>query len=126
MKKNEFLEQYKDPRWQKKRLEVMERDGFMCQSCNNTETTLNVHHIVPYRKNAKPWEYENEELTTLCENCHNEITEIIEYCKLVVMGRCWCVDSAGEVQRIIAELDGMDPYELNAVWRIIKEAKKIR
>lgn len=121
-----YVDLLKDPRWQKKRLEVMERDKFMCTSCQSDETTLNVHHVVPYRKDTKPWEYENDELITLCEDCHKEITEILDYCKLIIMGRCWCTDSAGEVHKIIQEIDGMNPYELNAVWRILKEAKKLR
>jgi len=125
MKEKTYSELFKDPQWQKKRLKIMERDEFTCVSCQDNGTTLNVHHCVPYKKNAKPWEYEDCGLITLCENCHKEITEVIEYCKLIIMGRCWCVDSAGEVQRIMAELDGMTPYELNAVWKIIKEAKKL-
>jgi hypothetical protein len=120
----EFFAQYKDPRWQKKRLKIMERDEFSCVSCNTKDVTLNVHHRVPYRKDTKPWEYEDDELITLCEDCHKEISEIIDYCKLVIMGRCWCVDSANEMTIIMGEIDGMNPYQLEAVWQIIRAAKK--
>lgn len=123
---NEFWDQYKDPRWQKKRLKIMERDEFMCTSCQDNGNTLNVHHKVAYRKNVKPWEYEDDELTTLCEICHKDISGVIDYCKNVIIGRCWCIDSAMETERIIREIDGMDPYELNAVWKLLKEAKKLR
>lgn len=64
-----YSEKLRDPRWQRKRLEVMQRDNFTCRSCKSTTTTLNVHHI-SYTKGAEPWEYELEDLLTLCEDCH--------------------------------------------------------
>lgn len=64
-----YAEMLKDPRWQKKRLEVMQRDGFRCQHCLREDKELQVHHLL-YRKGAKPWEYKNEELVTLCKRCH--------------------------------------------------------
>lgn len=69
MKKTGFMDQYKDPRWQKKRLKIMERDEFTCQSCYDTESTLNVHHKY-YIFGKFPWEYPDELLITLCEGCH--------------------------------------------------------
>jgi len=69
MNKVDFFEQYKDPRWQKKRLEIMQRDEFACQNCYDDTSTLNIHHKY-YIPNKKPWEYPNELLITLCEGCH--------------------------------------------------------
>ena len=34
----------KDPRWQKKRLKVLERAGWACEECGDTKTELHVHH----------------------------------------------------------------------------------
>jgi hypothetical protein len=59
----------KDPRWQKKRLEILSRDEFTCQFCRDTESTLHVHHLA-YVYGRNPWEYENYYLLTLCESCH--------------------------------------------------------
>ncbi len=47
----------------------MERDGYTCQSCGDTETTLHVHHL-EYYKNTDPWDYPDDRLITLCEFCH--------------------------------------------------------
>lgn len=66
-----YAQKLKDPRWQRKRLEIMERDKFACQRCQSTENTLNVHHRT-YRKGAEPWDYENENFVTLCEGCHQD------------------------------------------------------
>jgi len=46
----------KDPRWQKKRLEILQRDEFSCQICFDTKSTLHVHHR-RYISDCKPWEY---------------------------------------------------------------------
>lgn len=67
-----YSQKLKDPRWQKKRLEVMERDKFTCRTCGETKETLTVHHI-NYRKGADPWEYDSDNLRCLCESCHDVI-----------------------------------------------------
>jgi hypothetical protein len=71
-----YADLLRDPRWQRKRLEVMEAARFTCVECGDTSTTLNVHHTY-YRKGAKPWEYEAHELLCLCEPCHERITELL-------------------------------------------------
>lgn len=69
-----YSEKLKDPRWQKLRLEVFQRDNFTCTSCYSSEKTLHAHHLL-YERGKEPWEYELEKLSTLCEDCHKEITE---------------------------------------------------
>jgi hypothetical protein len=69
--------QLRKPEWQKKRLEIMQRDNFTCQICLDTEETLQVHHK-SYDKDKKAWEYGNDRLITLCETCHSELTEHIK------------------------------------------------
>lgn len=69
-----YSELLKDPRWQKKRLKILERDGWRCKLCYSTVKTLNVHHL---KYNGKPWEADNDDLITLCKDCH----EIVEYWK---------------------------------------------
>ncbi len=71
-----YAELLRDPRWQRKRLEVMERDEFQCQECGSGTRTLNVHHTY-YAKGRKPWEYEADALRTLCEECHKRLTDLL-------------------------------------------------
>src|SRR5574343_1912473 len=71
---NPYFEKLKDPRWQKKRLEIMERDLFSCQNCFETTKTLNVHHKY-YEKGRDIWDYPDESLVTLCEECHQIATD---------------------------------------------------
>lgn len=70
-----YSELLKHPRWQKKRLAILERSDFKCERCDDSETTLHIHHGY-YQYELKPWDYPNESLHCLCEVCHDEITEI--------------------------------------------------
>ena len=65
----EYSEKLRDPRWQKKRLEIMERDGFECQSCYSKKKELQIHHRY-YLSGKEPWEHSSEALVTLCKDCH--------------------------------------------------------
>ena len=68
-----YSEQYKHPNWQKKRLEILNRDNFTCQKCGDKETTLHIHHLI-YYNNRKVWDYKNSDLVTLCKDCHELIS----------------------------------------------------
>lgn len=71
-----YAERLKDPRWQRRRLEVMNRDGFACRFCGDAETTLNVHHKY-YLPKYMPWDYPAESCITLCRCCHEKATREI-------------------------------------------------
>lgn len=72
-----YSEKLKSPQWQKKRLEILQRDNFTCQICSDTETELHVHHL---KYSGEPHEALNEDLQTLCKHCHS----LIEYLKDVL------------------------------------------
>lgn len=75
-KKQTYSELLRHPKWQMKRLEILNRDNATCRLCGDTETELHIHHK-QYIKGNKPWEYENESLITYCKVCH----KVVEYCK---------------------------------------------
>ena len=62
-----YSEKLKSPKWQKKRLEILQRDNFKCRYCNDSETELQVHHL---KYNKEPWDANNEDLICLCKDCH--------------------------------------------------------
>jgi hypothetical protein len=68
-----YQEQLKHPKWQKKRLEILNRDNWMCQKCKEEDLTLHIHHK-NYEKDKKAWEYPDSNFITLCESCHNIIS----------------------------------------------------
>jgi hypothetical protein len=65
-----YSEKLRDPRWQKKRLEIFERDEWCCQKCFDPESPLAVHHF-RYIPGIEPWDYPSKLLITLCEECHS-------------------------------------------------------
>lgn len=69
-----YSEKLKDPRWQRKRLEVLSAAGFKCEECGDGTATLHVHHCY-YEKGLMPWEYPDEALKCVCEFCHKERQE---------------------------------------------------
>lgn len=64
-----YSEQLKHPNWQRKRLSILERDGWKCVTCQADEKTLHVHHKT-YIKGRSAWDYEDENFESLCEDCH--------------------------------------------------------
>jgi hypothetical protein len=64
-----YADKLLDPRWQKRRLEVFERDGWKCLSCGNSKETLVVHHLC-YLPKTDPWDHPPIYLLTLCNQCH--------------------------------------------------------
>ena len=75
-----YLNQLKTPQWQKKRLQILERDQFKCRNCNDEQSQLQVHHI-KYIKGRMAWEYPDKLLITLCELCHG-VQNSIDFTKL--------------------------------------------
>lgn len=73
----DYKEQFSDPRWQKRRLEILQRDGFMCQKCGDNKTTLHVHHKF-YTDGKCVWEYGDAALITLCSECHELEEKLIK------------------------------------------------
>lgn len=70
-----YSEKLKHPKWQKKRLEILERDDFTCKLCKNKEETLHIHHHL-YEWGKDPWDYNNDLLDTYCSACHAIVEHI--------------------------------------------------
>jgi 5-methylcytosine-specific restriction endonuclease McrA len=66
-----YADKLKDPKWQKKRLEILNDRGWACELCCDQESTLHVHHVI-YLNGLDPWEYENKLLRVLCGDCHQK------------------------------------------------------
>ncbi len=62
-----YSDKLRDPRWQKKRLEIFNRDNFSCTNCGDSTKELHIHHE---KYIGEPWEAPNELLKTLCDKCH--------------------------------------------------------
>lgn len=78
MSKTTYSEKLKNPKWQRRRLEILQRDGFKCTCCQDEETTLHVHHL-DYLPGFEPWDHPDHLLITLCETCHYKIGQSIAF-----------------------------------------------
>jgi len=66
-----YNDQLKDKRWKKLANKIRKRDNYTCQLCRSHEH-LQVHHK-KYIKGRLAWEYDEENLITLCSECHKKV-----------------------------------------------------
>lgn len=108
MAKKSYWEQLKDPRWQKMRLEILDREEFTCQDCGEKDKTLHVHHTY-YEKGKAPWEYSPSSLLVLCEDCHgymHQTKELMDQALRRVGGRVALLQRiTGYINAIVAQAD---------------------
>lgn len=98
---SDFWANYRDPRWQKKRLEIMEAWEFKCSMCDAADKPLNVHHKI-YRKGAAPWEYSSRDLECLCENCHEKT-----HARMTEIKECLARMEDWDLNRVLGYLQGL-------------------
>jgi hypothetical protein len=101
-----YAEKLRDPRWQKRRLEILERDGFSCCMCGGNEKELHVHHSI-YKRGVEPWEYDDRDLWTLCTECHARV----EKAKAEIARRLTFEPALCAVEHLINALNG-DPWPM--------------
>jgi hypothetical protein len=112
-----YVEKLKDPRWQKKRLEVLAAHDWTCSFCSSTVKSLQVHHGC-YLPRTDPWDYPENLLHVVCEDCHpviqaktNEIFFLIG-----MLGPCQ-IDSVLSVVK-----QWFHPIDNRPEWQIAVEA----
>lgn len=121
-----YTEKLKDPRWQKKRLQILERDKWACQACFDETKTLHVHHLY-YEDGAEPWDYPDYALVTLCADCHEWETEAVRDA-VRVLGRAvkMCGATADQIYSLadaFAEWtppEGASPYRDCAPFGVLR------
>lgn len=100
-----YVELLRDRRWQRRRLEIFQRDDFKCVKCGceNPEVQVHCHHKY-YRWGRAPWDYPDDALDTRCEKCHR-ITELLKdalkWCDVLAIpyevgrAKCYCCCEGG-------------------------------
>ena len=67
---SDYKEKLLDVRWQKRRLEILEKDHWSCRACATKSGSFHVHHL--WYDGSDPWDYPDEALVTLCSSCHKK------------------------------------------------------
>lgn len=98
---SDYATKLRDGRWQKKRLEIFDRDGWQCYICGSGND-LQVHHNW-YIGRMEPWDYDESQLITLCGKHHEWASQVH--------------------QKLKEELSVMTPQEQNALLLKIQSLK---
>lgn len=124
MPKTPYQKKLMDPRWQKMRLYILDRDMFQCQHCLATDKTLHVHH--KYYNASDPWEYPESALITLCYECHYDEGDMLEANSKILIESV--KKSGAMAQEMAAIIDGFDnvnnEYFGTDLYRIVAELLK--
>lgn len=67
--KTPYSQLLQDPRWKKRRDEIITLFGRVCWQCKKTESPMHVHHRY-YVAKRLPWNYPDVAHRVLCEECH--------------------------------------------------------
>lgn len=102
-----YREQLLHPKWQQRRLSMLEAAGWECANCGASENTLHVHHR-QYFKGRAVWEYDDTELVVLCDPCHSN-----EHVDLDLLKKLLAQMPAGQVAALLGGFhkgdDWIDP-----------------
>jgi hypothetical protein len=101
-----YSEKLRDPRWQKRRLEFLEKSRWTCRKCHVSTKELHVHHRV-YRKGYQPWEYEDTDMSVLCTDCHTRVEDAREQCYVLLSNYAEVFDEVGAYLEISGYLKAM-------------------
>lgn len=99
-----YAQKLRDPRWQKRRLEVLQKAEFRCESCGTGTMELHVHRPV-YRKGFEPWDYKF--LVCLCSDCH-EKAEFAREEACCAIGRMQASEAVKLFHAINEAVDGVE------------------
>ncbi len=74
--KTEYTHLLQTEEWKNKRQKILRRDDYKCYMCGSAND-LEVHHRQYHKISAtgqfvKPWDYKENNLITLCKNCHTQ------------------------------------------------------
>lgn len=115
-----YAEQLKSPKWQKKRLEILERDNFECQSCGCEDKQLHVHHK-SYEYGKLAWEYDSINYISLCHYCHKDITKNLNDIKSHIASMFHDIDNTYYLERIILSVSKMTPDKLQETLNFVRK-----
>lgn len=126
MKNISYSEKLKSPKWQKKRLEILNLRGFKCEICGNEEKELHVHHRF-YLSKRQPWEYDNDVFQVLCSDCHEknhkkevEIKEVVPKKYELLIGLIEAIEPF-DIDNLIYLLEDTS-IDVNETFRLLSNA----
>jgi hypothetical protein len=126
--KTPYWELLKDPRWLKRRDQIITLFGRVCWQCKATEGAMHVHHRY-YISKRLPWDYPDVALRVLCEECHqwkhdqpNRLEDwemFLSECFQVAMAHC-----QGRTEKVVFQAIARHVIQMRVEPREISEKDK--
>ena len=107
---SQYSDKLRDPRWQQRRLRVLDTHRWACEDCGGTKEQLEVHHCY-YLRGNEPWEHGDNLLMCLCAHCHQRRQNLEEMAK----------QSLSEILRLLPA----DELEFRA-WNLCQQAAAMK
>ena len=94
-------QEYQDERWKERAAQIRELDNHKCAMCGAKDVELHVHHLsyppTPYHI----WDSSDNELVTLCKDCHEKVHEggkrpLLLPDRTLICERMYVTDNRGE------------------------------
>jgi len=110
-----YEEYLQTPEWRQKREQALVRDNYCCRLCNSDER-LHVHHQTYERRGNE----DLEDLTTLCEECHERFHRKINQAESKIEQR---YQRREFIERVRSVIKDNDIHSVNRLlhygWRIL-------
>ena len=71
-----YAQKLRDPRWEEFRQRAFGYHGNACVTCGGEDKERGDHHHIHHKryfKDREPWEYDMDDVTVLCRECHEDI-----------------------------------------------------
>jgi hypothetical protein len=110
----------KNKSWQKRRLEILNRDKWDCQNpyCEHLSDILEVHHK-DYIPGHKIWEYPDDMLISLCSACHGKEQERTDAETMLINAMKMKGFMLGDILSLACKLDTDDTFT-NSFLKILR------
>lgn len=117
-----FADKFKDPRWLRRRAEIIAAADYQCQDCGATDT-LEVH-ICYFEQGREPWDYPDEAYRCVCAD-DRAIRRPLEK-ELRQIFACFTSSELDAVHRALLRLSEMEGRQRSvAMERLYVEAKRL-
>ena len=94
-------QEYQDERWKERAAQIRELDNHKCAMCGAKDVELHVHHLSYPPPPFHIWDAADNELVTLCKDCHEKVHEgwnrpLLLPDRTLICERMYVTDNRGE------------------------------
>lgn len=120
MNKKDFLAQYQTKEWFELSKRIKARDNNTCQMCGCNNKPISVHHLC-YR-DGNILNNDDEELITLCEDCHKKQKESREHV-FELLNDLRTVYTDYEIETMLDTIYQSSVSDVPVYWRTLEPSK---